>query len=287
MGVYFNKKRTLRQYAGLMKYFVKRFFVSLPYRITARKRKLPDFLIIGAMKGGTSSLYDWIGKHPDVALSREQEVHFFSVYYRKGLNYYRSFFPKKSTGKFTGESSPYYLYHPLVPERVKKDVPRCKIIVVLRDPVLRAYSHYQMHKGIDVSKNFDEALQNESDRVASAHERFLEGKDGRSTSHQAFSYIGRGQYHEQLSRWLQHYSLDELLVLKSETLYEQPMETMQRVFQFLGLRDFDIPELQPVNQRGYQALSEEDYDKYAVHFREDGRKLAELLGPEFKWKCTS
>lgn len=283
MGVYFNKKRTLRQYLGLAKYFLKRFFVAIPYRLSARKRKLPDFLIIGAMKGGTTSLYNWIGLHPDVQLSREQEIHFFANHYRKGLNYYRSYFPKKSTGKLTGESSPYYFYHPLVPERVRADIPKCKIIVVLRDPVFRAYSHYQMHKGIDTAENFEEALSLEAKRVTPVHKDYLDGNDYRSVSHQAYSYIGRGQYYEQLSRWMEHYSMEELLVLKSEVLFSSPRETMKKVFEFIGVKDVSNSDLHPKNQREYEAISKELYEKYAQYYKEDGEKLSALLGSEFKW----
>lgn len=284
MGVYFNRKRTIGQYLGLLRYFLfTRFLKSIPYRLTAKQRKLPDFLIVGTMKGGTSSLYHWLNAHPDVKMSREQEVHFFSKYYGRGLNYYRSYFPKISEGKYTGESSPYYLFHPLAPERIKKDLPDCKIIILLRDPVYRAYSHYQMHKGIDPAHDFDEAVALEDARVMKKHGEYNSGKDGRSTSHQAYSYTARGMYFEQLERWLKYYSKNELLILKSEDLFAQPHEHLHRVQQYLGIPIHTPETLAPVNQREYQKLTKEAYDKYAVLFREDSEKLRELLGPNFSW----
>ncbi|MCR9171357.1 MAG: sulfotransferase domain-containing protein [bacterium] len=267
-----------------MKYFIKRFIVSLPYRFTARQRKLPDFLIIGAMKGGTSSLYHWIDQHPDAHLSREQEVHFFATSYRKGLKYYRSYFPKASEDKLTGESSPYYFYHPLVPARVKKDLPNCKIIVLLRDPVFRAYSHYQMHQGIDMASDFDEAIALEEKRVAKPHADFVAGKDYRSTDHQAYSYFGRGMYFEQLERWLQYFPKEQLLVLKSENLFVNPSKVVTDVYNFLGLKPYQSQDLKAVNQREYTPISKEKYALYKKRFVADEQQLSELLGSEFTWK---
>ncbi len=283
MGVYFNKRRTFRQYLSLIKYFSMQFLRSIPYRLTARKRMLPNFLIVGVMKGGTSSLYHYLNQHPDVKMSRVQEVHFFAKYYSRGLNYYRSFFPKKSEGKLSGESSPYYFFHPAVPARVKKDLPNCKIIVLLRDPVDRAYSHYQMHKGIDPADNFLQALAWEESRVQTTHERFLNGESFLDTSHQAYSYLKRGMYAEQLHHWLHHYSLDALLILRSEDFYADPKKTLKQVYAYLELPEIFPENLAPVNVRAYETLPRNVYKEIATQFEEDGRELRQLLGDQFTW----
>ena len=93
---------------------------SIPYWITSNARSGPDFIIIGASKGGTSSLYNSISKHPQVKVARMKEPRFFSRYYRLGLNYYRSYFPKKNENKVTGEATTSYFYHEQVPGRIKK-----------------------------------------------------------------------------------------------------------------------------------------------------------------------
>lgn len=284
MGVFFNKNRTLRQYLGLVKYFVLKWFRSIPYRLTAKQRSLPDFLIVGVMKGGTSSLYHYLNQHPEVNMSREQEVHFFAKYFNKGLNYYRSYFPKKSENKVTGESSPYYFFHPLVPQRIKSSLPECKIILLLRDPVDRAFSHYQMHKGIDTALSFEHALELENSRVLKTHQRFIQGESLTDTSHQAYSYVSRGMYYEQLSRWLEHYDLDELLVLKSEDFFSDPKSTLKLVYNYLNLKEVFPNDLAPVNQRKYDAISEDTAEKLANLFKEDGEMLQSILGEHFSWR---
>ena len=122
--------------------------------ITSPLRSLPDFVIIGAMKSGTTSLYDFLIKHPAIAPAAKKEVMYFSTWYKYKLGklWYRSNFPtnlsrsafyKKTTQRLlSGEASPPYLFYPMVPGRMKGVLPDVKLIVILRNPVDRAYSHY-------------------------------------------------------------------------------------------------------------------------------------------------
>ena len=108
--------------------------------ITAIQRSFPDFIIIGAQMCGTTSLYDYLAKHPNVLLSYVKEIHFFDHSYNKGLLWYRSFFPLRiiKGKRMTGEASPYYIFHSHSAKRIAKTLPSVKLIVMLRNPVDRS-----------------------------------------------------------------------------------------------------------------------------------------------------
>ena len=125
---------------------------------TARLRRLPDFVIIGAQKAGTTSLYDLMTRHPSIAPAYDKELRYFSTYYDRGETWYRSNFPVVR-GQLTGESTPSYVFYSAAPSRMKKLLPNARIIVILRNPVDRAYSHYNMVVRFNrVSVPFREAL---------------------------------------------------------------------------------------------------------------------------------
>src|SRR5437763_1646364 len=120
--------------------------------MTAPVRLLPDFIILGAQRAGTTSLYEYIVDHPQVGAASKKEVHFFDRHYTEGVNWYRAHFPpavrrqrfENRTGKrfLTGEASPYYLAHPMVPERIAAVAPDARFLILLRNPIDRALSHY-------------------------------------------------------------------------------------------------------------------------------------------------
>ena len=131
-------------------------------------RSLPDFIMIGGMKCGTTSLFQYLQQHPGVSRVYVEEVHFFDLHYGRGLNWYRAHFPVKGKGEATicGDDSPYYIFHPLVPARVREDVPGAKLIALLRNPVDRAYSHYhhELRRGRE-DLSFEKALDREEERL--------------------------------------------------------------------------------------------------------------------------
>ena len=105
---------------------------------------LPSFLILGAQKAGTSSLYNYLRQHPSLRLPQKKEMHFFDLYYMRGLKWYARQFPAFvfNRTKKTGEATPYYLFHPAVAERVATALPNVKLIALLRDPTVRAFAHF-------------------------------------------------------------------------------------------------------------------------------------------------
>src|SRR5687768_13237463 len=104
---------------------------------TAHLRRLPDFLIIGAQRGGTTSLYRYLTEHPEIDPAVRKEIHFFSRHHEQGLDWYRAHFPRRDESSLVGEASPNYLVHPDVPARVAAALPRVKLIALLRNPVDR------------------------------------------------------------------------------------------------------------------------------------------------------
>jgi|SRR5690242_3518862 len=120
---------------------------------------LPHFLIIGAQRCGTTSLFEYLARHPDVAPPSAKELHFFDSEYHKGDAWYRERFPSLRNGFITGEATPYYIFHPHTPTRVRDWNSKVKLIVLLRNPVDRAYSHYhhEVRLGTE-SLDFETAL---------------------------------------------------------------------------------------------------------------------------------
>lgn len=247
----------------------------------------PHFIILGAQKAGTTSLFSYLGLHPDVVLPESKEVHFFDNKFDRGMSWYRSQFPAgQSAGGITGEASPYYLFHPLAPLRVARECPDARLIVLLRDPVERAYSHFMMERrvGNEPLGSFGEALAAEAERLEGQAERIMRGECTFNFNHQIFSYASRGLYFQQLTRWLQWIPAERMLILKSEDFFRNPSETLLKVHTFLGLVPILTVDLKPENTGGYEAMDPEIRGQLRAYFREDADRLAELLGPEFRWE---
>ncbi len=249
--------------------------------------RLPSFIIIGAQKAGTTSLYSYLGRHPDVELPANKEIHFFDNKYDRGMAWYLDQFPAGlPEGKITGEASPYYLFHPLAAERVARECPEVRLIVLLRDPVERAYSHYMMERrvGNEPLATFGEALAAEPQRLQGEADRIIRGECRFNFNHQIFSYASRGLYAVQLTKWLEFFPPDRLLVLKSEEFFSHPGDVLLRVHSFLELQPCPSDNLQPENTGTYDAMEPETRQRLRDFFREDSQRLAELVGPAFSWE---
>src|ERR1700730_9070734 len=153
--------------------------------ITNPIRLLPDFLIIGTQRGGTTSLFHYLEAHPCVRPAVNKDLHFFDRKYNKGLAWYRGHFPtrveryyaQKIRGRafLTGEASPSYLFHPHTPGRVAQAVPHVKLIVLLRNPVTRAYSQY--HHAVELGHetlSFEDAIRGEEERTSGEQRKMLQ-----------------------------------------------------------------------------------------------------------------
>jgi hypothetical protein len=247
-------------------------------------RALPDALIIGAMKSGTSSLHYYLTQHPQVIAPLRKEVHYFDLNLQRGESWYRANFGQAGQAGVNIDSSPYYLFHPLVPQRAHALVPGAKLIVLLRDPVRRAYSHYwhQRNKGRE-SLSFEDAVAAEPGRIDRAHELLARGEIEHSDAHQYFSYLARGRYAEQLRRWLQFYPRERLLVLRFEDLVREPLPVLNRTLDWLGLPAKASARLEPRNTRRYPPMAPQTAARLQEYFAPYNAELEPLLGERFSW----
>ena len=252
---------------------------------------LPDFLIIGAQRAGTTSLYKYLEEHPSVAPPLlGKGAHFFDTNFAKGETWYRSHFPTRvhkrySRKPLTGEGSPYYLFHPCAPRRVAETLPDAKLIAILRDPVARAYSHYwhEVARGFE-SLPFEEAIDREPERLAGEEERIRADPAYNSFNHQHYSYLARGFYADQLETWYSLVPRDQLLVISSEQFFADPDRTYGQVLDFLGLPCMALRDYEAFNPREYPRMEEQTERRLARHFSEPNARLYELLGVDYGWR---
>lgn len=240
-----SKKNTEGKLRGMR--IIKRVF----RRLTARYRALPDFIIIGEAKSGTTSLYKYLEEHPNVVAASNKEIGYFSdtnEVYGAGVNWYKSLFPLKIVLKIrtrlygrtiTGEASPHYASDPRAPARTWSVLPNVKLIYLVRDPVDRWYSHYRhnQRKGWE-NKGVEDAFKLEEKRLSV----YLSGSRdvGAVSSFRRLSYIRRGQYLANLKKWLKYYSEDQILVMEAEELFKNPEKAFHKVVKFLKIQDVSV-----------------------------------------------
>lgn len=262
--------------------------------VTGPLRVLPDFVIIGAQKCGTSSLYRYLADHPSVAPAVGKEVHYFDWHFARGQWWYRGHFPtylhralhRARTGAqlITGEASPYYIVHPHAPRRLKTLIPRVKLIALLRDPVERTLSayHHQARRGKE-SLSFVEAIDREPERLASEIERLARDATYNSFAHRRFSYLTRGRYAEQLEAWLREFPREQILILRSEEFFDQPAAVFARVVGFLGLRPWQPARFPRFNAADYTDMEPAVRQRLLQYFAPYNERLYRLLGEDFGW----
>jgi hypothetical protein len=253
-------------------------------RVRGHEGRLPDFLIIGAQKSATTSLYRYLCEHPAVEPALVKEVHFFDHSFRRGPGWYRRHFRDAAASaaygrRLTGEASPYYLVHPAVPARVAAMLPDVRLIVLLRDPVARAISHYhhEFRRGFE-SLGLMEALEQEETRIQGEAERLCTDPHYRSYAFEHYTYKARGRYAEQLARWMRHFETDQLLVLEAEHLQAAPLETLDRVAAFLGLESWRPNVAARHNPGGVARVPQPVLDYLESYFAPHQAQLEELLG---------
>ncbi|WP_216638965.1 ATP-binding cassette domain-containing protein [Paenibacillus sp. FJAT-26967] len=246
----------------------------------------PAFLIIGTQKGGTTSLYHDLTQHPGIKSAAVKEVHFFDEQYHFGYDWYKKNFPPDlPEDSITGEASPYYLFHPQTPGRVREWLPDVKLIVLLRNPIHRAYSHYQMmvRRGLE-PMSFTEALQTERSRVEAEYERMSRDPRYSSQNCSIYSYLKRGLYAEQLERWYRYFPKDQILVMSSEALLRNPAESYRNVLAFLDMPLWEPGEFASLNEGEYtQPIPKDTMQWLQSYYAEPNRRLFELIGEEYDW----
>jgi len=273
-----------------------RFADSVLRRLTAGLRMLPDFLIIGAQKCGTTALYQYLTEHPCIAAAFVKEVQFFhrADNFERGVNWYRAHFPlrtrrwwRQRLGRgplLTGEATP-LMFHPHASRRVHELIPRAKLIVVMRNPVDRAYSHYhhQLIRGRE-TLSFEEAIQAEPQRLAGEFARMESDESYQSRSYTAYSYLARGLYLEQIQRWERYFPRQQILFVSSEQFFADPRTAFAQTIAFLDLPPHVLKRAKPHNVGRYdKAMSASTRAMLLEYFKPHNRRLFEYLQMDWGW----
>ena len=211
---------------------------------------LPRFLCIGAQKAGTTTLHHLLAIHPQIFVPAEKELHYFTLHADQGVEWYAGRFAAARPDQICGDITPYYLFHPEAPRRICDLLPRVKLVVLLRDPVERALSGYfhSLRLGLE-SLPIEEAFAREEERLAGAAAELV-ALGGRHLSHQEHSYLARSRYDEQLARYGDLFSREQLLVLRSEDLFAEPAAVWRQLLEFLELEHRPLPQEVPHANRG-------------------------------------
>lgn len=275
-------------------------------KATHRMRLLPDYLIIGGQRCGTSSLYYYLTQQPGVIGASTKEIHFFDDFYKNGIKWYRAQFPTIQYKKYiesvrklhflTGEASPYYLFHPHAPRRIQAALPNVKLIVLLRNPIDRAYSqHWLEVMGKYESLSFEEAIRNEEERTAGELDKMLKDEDYQSYQHRRFTYLARGIYIDQLQYWMNYFPREQFLILKTEDLYTHSAAIVRQTLDFLGMpateidtnkeyKKYKVPSKTGYKTKDSAPKMDANTRAYLVeYFKPHNARLYEFLGRDLEW----
>ncbi len=269
--------------------------VKMYGRATSAQRVLPNTFIVGAQRAGTTSLFRYLTQHPSVTGPMlEKGVHYFDTNYSRDLDWYRSHFPTARAARLSRqrngcdlrvvEASPYYLFHPCVPERIAAEVPDARFIVLVRDPAARALSHHnhEVKRGFE-TETFDVAIDLEKERLDGTIDDLLADSQHVSFAHQHHSYLSRGHYETQLERYDEHFGSDRVLVLRTVDLERDPAATVARALDFLSIpltAKFTFPRF---NARAYSPMEDEIEKRLRQEFAPTTAALGERLELDDPW----
>lgn len=245
----------------------------------------PDFVIIGTQRGGTTSLHAYLRGHPQIETPAKKEIHFLTDRFERGQDWYIGQFPAVvPVGTLVGEATPYALFHPRAPQRLFDVAPDARIIVLLRNPVDRAYSHYlhERARGHE-SLGFEDAIAAEPERLLGLDAGLATGEILTSDTHKRASYLARGRYARQLERWLAIFRREQMLILRSEDLYADPAATTHRVTDFLGLPPLRSDAFSAHNATSGPPMNARTRELLLREFAADNARLAALLDWQPVW----
>lgn len=259
---------------------------------TARIRMRPDFILVGAQRCGTTSLFRALLAHPLVQPPVfHKGINYFDLNYHRGQDWYYGHFPVERVARLrtsgvpvTFEASGYYMYHPLAPERMARELPSARLLMMVRDPVERAYSahRHELARGFE-TEDFERALELEDERLVGEVERIRADPRYESHSHRHHSYRQRGHYAEQLAHLRGLYSDEQVLVVESERFFTEPHSEYARILEFLGLPSFEPERFDRWNGRPRSPMAETTREQLRRHFAPHDEALADLIGHRPRW----
>lgn len=266
-------------------------------RPTSKARMLPGFLIVGQARCGTTSMFSVLEQHPAVftPLLPKKEVHYFDLAYGHGLDWYRCHFPLSARARLAArdlgvapaafEASPYYMFHPLAPERIHRDLPGVKLLVLLRDPVERAYSAHTHQTGYGYeTQPFERALELEDSRLEGETERLTADPAYISLNHRFYAYRTRGHYIDQLEHLEQVFGQERIHVIDCGDFFTDPEPVYDQVIDFLGLPHVGKPVYTPSNARPRSPMPGTVRAQLEEHYQPYDERLTAWLGREPSWR---
>ena len=261
-------------------------FIDAWRSLTNQLRPLPDFVVIGTQKAGTTSLYNYLKQNKKIKMALVKEAQYFDQNYHKGTSWYRSKFPLVSKNNYiVGENTPAYFFNPLVPKRLHKLLPNAKLLVLFRNPTNRAISHYyhEVKKGRE-ALSIKEALLTEEERSIEEYEKLYSYEEYKPNEVKS-PYKAYGVYLEQLKRFEEFYLKENILVLSSEELFSKPNNVMPKIYNFLGIdTDDEKIDFTPHNIGIKKDKIDEEVYQYLNEFYEPHNKaLYKHIGINFNW----
>ncbi len=244
---------------------------------------LPSMIIVGAQKAGTSSLFDYVKQNPNFSASKRKEVHYFDTNFDRSLNWYKKHFHR--TGRrLTFEASPYYIFHPAVPGRIKKTLPDAKFVVLLRDPVSRTISHYhhEASRGRE-PLSLEDALDAEAERLEGHAERLAVSPTAKSAAFRNYSYIARSLYAEQIERWYDYFPRSQFLFLTSEKMFKNPQWAVDTVADFMNVPSHPLKRTGIRNKNSYPDTPSALKADIRRRLGDRNARLPELIGFTPEW----
>jgi len=257
------------------------------YALTGKTRVLPDFIIIGAMKSGTTSLYNYICEHPCVLPAAYDEIGFFDSNFHLGLNWYRSFFPTKKqidTVKqkqgigITGEDTPFYFWNKDACDRIQKLLPDIKLILILRNPIDRAFSEYNnVLRERNINLSFEEYIKSDLENIK-------KNPPDISQCLKKNAILSRGIYFIQLQMWQDLFSQEQIFILDSNELSQRPIETMNEVFKFLKIPEYNSQKKFLNKKFVYNKINDNTRKKLIELYRPYNAQLYKIISRIFDWE---
>ena len=252
---------------------------------TSLVRSLPDVIIIGAQKSGTTSIFKYLSQHPNIEVGAPKEVHYFDNYYQYGDLWYRSHFPIKSSSCVL-EASPNYLFFPYAAQRIHQLMPKVKLVAILRNPTERAISHYYHQvRGNAEKLPLLEALQAEEERISPLLQNLIEDETAISRDLRRYSYKKRGIYIDQLEVYWKYFDPKNLLILNYEEFCQQPEKVLEKIYSFVGVE----PNNSELDMSRYNVgankkeASPEVYQYLDEFFKPHNERLYSRLNQDFGW----
>jgi hypothetical protein len=266
----------------------------------------PSFLIIGAQKAATSSLYTYLIQHPNIVSPKEKELNFFNVdsNYNHGYGFYNEKFhrflnPFKK--HLTFEATPEYIYIPYVPKRIYDYNPKMKFIVILREPVERAYSAWNMFKKLHslnkiptvIEKSYIDNIPNNLKTILfnkdyPSFEELIKLEQKYIQDQQTFlepSFLRRGIYHQQIQRYYQLFNANQFLFLEHREIGNSLTDTLNKVLNFVGLPTYHWNDLNRniANKGNYEEVKPTNFQELKLFYKPHNEELFDLIQQKFDW----